>query len=139
MLTLLDINRALDRLGAEAFIPRTRRRRLGPTRHAVEWRDIKNERQTTKDAGTTVAISLAALYGAVLVLGVRRSAGAASPEECRRFHEKCADARAAGYRNVGIYNVERLECPSNRDAGGNEPSRAARGDERHERHSGSRR
>jgi hypothetical protein len=138
MLTLLDINRALDRLGAEAFIPRTRRRRLVPPRHAA-GRDVKHGRQTTKDVGTTVVIPLAALCGAVLVLGVGHPAGAAGPEECRRFDEECADARAAGYRDVGICNVERLECPSDRDAGGNEPSREAGGDERHGRHSGLRR
>jgi hypothetical protein len=35
---------------------------------------------------------------------------AASDEECRKFHTECEEARAAGFRDVGICNVERLEC-----------------------------
>jgi len=31
MLTLMDINRALDRLGGAAFVPRTQRRRTAVT------------------------------------------------------------------------------------------------------------
>ena len=40
---------------------------------------------------------------------------AASAEDCRTFHQECTEARAAGYRDVGICNVERLECPAGRD------------------------
>jgi len=34
----------------------------------------------------------------------------ATEAECRTFHRECAEARAAGYGDVGICNVERLEC-----------------------------
>ena len=36
---------------------------------------------------------------------------AASDEDCRKFHAECREAKAAGFRDVGICNVERLECP----------------------------
>jgi len=66
MLTLMDINRALDRLGIEAFIPRTRwklagslrssggRRTRAPTfprwhRPESTWRDPYDVRQRTAD------------------------------------------------------------------------------------------
>ena len=52
------------------------------------------------------------LCAAVLLGGESRPAEAASPEDCRRFHQECTEARAAGYRDVGICNVERLECLS---------------------------
>ena len=54
---------------------------------------------------------------AVLVVGARRPVAAASAEDCREFHRECTEARAAGYHDVGICNVERLECPADRDAG----------------------
>jgi hypothetical protein len=37
-------------------------------------------------------------------------AAAASEAECRAFHQECEEARAAGWDDVGICNVERLEC-----------------------------
>ena len=54
---------------------------------------------------------------AVLLWGERRPAAAASREDCRQFHQECTEARAAGYREVGICNVERLECPVGPDEG----------------------
>lgn len=54
---------------------------------------------------------------AALLLDVRRPARAASAEDCGEFHRECTEARAAGYRDVGICNVERLECPLDRAAG----------------------
>ena len=48
----------------------------------------------------------------VLVMGARSPATAPSTELCAQFDRECSEARAAGYRNVGICNVERLECPT---------------------------
>jgi len=56
-----------------------------------------------------------AACAAVALMGERRPAGAASVEDCRAFHQECMEAKAAGYRDVGICNVERLECPARRD------------------------
>ena len=53
---------------------------------------------------------------AMLLLTNSRRAAAASEEDCRAFHRDCTEARAAGYREVGICNVERLECPTDRAA-----------------------
>src|SRR5207249_10538656 len=39
---------------------------------------------------------------------------AASAQDCRAFHQECMEARAEGYRDVGICNVERLECSADR-------------------------
>ena len=39
----------------------------------------------------------------------------ASAEDCREFDRECMDAKTAGYVDVGICNVERLECPADRD------------------------
>src|ERR1700757_3085911 len=49
---------------------------------------------------------------AVLAAAGRPVASAASDEECRKFHQECADAKALGYEDAGICNVERQECPS---------------------------
>ena len=54
---------------------------------------------------------------AVVLLTARSSPGAASAENCRAFHRECTEAKAAGYRDVGICHVERLVCPGDRDAG----------------------
>jgi len=55
---------------------------------------------------------------ATLLLAVERPpAAAASADLCRKFHQECTEARAAGYRDVGICHVERLECPADPDAG----------------------
>jgi hypothetical protein len=59
---------------------------------------------------------LVAACAAVLLLGAPCPARAASPEDCRKFHDECTDAHAAGYRDVGICNVERLECRADYDA-----------------------
>jgi hypothetical protein len=47
------------------------------------------------------------------------SARAGSPELCDEFHRECTEAREAGYQDVGICHVERLECPA--DADGDSP------------------
>ena len=54
----------------------------------------------------------AATCAAVLAIGEISLAEAANEEDCRKFHQECSDARAQGYRDVGICNVERLECKS---------------------------
>ena len=56
----------------------------------------------------------AATCAAVLAIGEISLAEAANEEDCRKFHQECSDASAQGYRDVGICNVERLECTSNR-------------------------
>ena len=43
-------------------------------------------------------------------------ATAASDQDCRKFRQECEEAKAAGYRDVGICNVERLECVGNTPA-----------------------
>jgi hypothetical protein len=58
----------------------------------------------TRNAGRVVVVC-----AVVLLLGTL-PVRAASPEDCREFHDECTEARAAGYRDVGICNVERLEC-----------------------------
>ena len=65
---------------------------------------------------------------AVLLMGERRPA-AASAEDCRKFHQECTEARAAGYSDVGICHVERLECPADRDADVPKRSHEARDDD----------
>ena len=47
---------------------------------------------------------------AVLALGETSLAEGANDEDCWKFHQECSDARAQGYPDVGICNVERLEC-----------------------------
>src|ERR687888_2796116 len=69
---------------------------------------------------------------AVLLMGESRPAAAASAEECRAFHQECTEARAAGYRDVGICNVERLECPADRDVSVPRRSREGRDDDGHD-------
>jgi len=51
----------------------------------------------------------------VLLIGASRPAGAASADDCRAFHQECTEAKAAGYHDPGICNVERLECRADRD------------------------
>jgi hypothetical protein len=59
--------------------------------------------------------------GAVLAVGETSLAAGMSEEDCRQFHQECSEARALGYSDAGICNVERLECttgPTDRpDAG----------------------
>ena len=47
---------------------------------------------------------------AVLAAGETSLAEGANAEDCRKFHQECSDARALGYRDAGICNIERLEC-----------------------------
>src|SRR6266404_182527 len=47
---------------------------------------------------------------AVLAAGETSLAEGANAEDCRKFHQECSEARALGYRDAGICNVERLEC-----------------------------
>ena len=35
---------------------------------------------------------------------------------CPQFHAECVEAKEQGYRDVGICNVERLECRADDDA-----------------------
>ena len=72
------------------------------------------------------------LRAAVLLVGESRPAEAASPEDCRRFHQECTEARAAGYRDVGICNVERLECLPDRDGYTRKRSHVAGSDDEHD-------
>ena len=69
---------------------------------------------------------LLAAGATLLLLTNSRPAAAASEEDCRAFHRDCTEARAAGYREVGICNVERLECPTDRDAEAPRRARDAR-------------
>jgi len=69
---------------------------------------------------------------ALFLMGESRSAAAASAQDCRAFHQECTEARAAGYREVGICNVERLECPADRDASVPKRSREGRDDDGHD-------
>jgi len=69
---------------------------------------------------------------AVFLMGKSHPAAAASAEDCRAFHQECTEARAAGYRDVGICNVERLECPAGPDAGVPKRSHEARDDDGHD-------
>jgi len=66
---------------------------------------------------------------AVLLMSERRPPAAASAEDCREFHQECTEARAAGYSDVGICHVERLECSADRDADVPKRSHEARGDD----------
>jgi hypothetical protein len=65
---------------------------------------------------------------AVFLMG-ERLAAAASAQDCHAFHQECTEARAAGYRDVGICKVERLECPTDRDAIVPKRSREGRDDD----------
>jgi len=69
---------------------------------------------------------------AVFVMSARAPATAASPELCRQFHRECTEARAAGYRDVGICHIERLECPTDEDARVPNASHETRGEDRHD-------
>ena len=63
-------------------------------------------------AGQLTLMVGAVAYAAVLAAGDTSLAAGANEEECRSFHQECSDARALGYRDAGICNVERLECTS---------------------------
>ena len=58
-----------------------------------------------------VTLMLCAVAGAaVLAAGKTSLAAGVIEEDCRQFHQECSEARAQGYRDAGICNVERLEC-----------------------------
>ena len=65
----------------------------------------------------------------VLLLVVGRAA-TGSDADCRAFHRDCVEARAAGYPNPGICNVERLECPHGPVVRVPRPSYESQGDDR---------
>ena len=75
---------------------------------------MRHAREATGDAGPSRW--LVVIAAAVFVMVARSLATAASPELCRQLDRECTEARAAGYRDVGICHVERLECPTNADA-----------------------
>jgi hypothetical protein len=91
---------------------------------------MKDELETTRDVGTPRWLVAVASCTAVFLVAACCPAGAASPEDCREFHQECTDARAAGYRDVGICNVERLECPTDDDLRVPKPSHEAPNQER---------
>src|SRR5581483_2012554 len=66
------------------------------------------------------------LCAGLLLVAAPHPASTASSEDCRAFHAQCADARAAGYDDVGICNVERLECSLGDEASPRKPPPAAR-------------
>jgi len=105
---------------------------------------MKHVRETRRDVGAPAAIErclvAVAACAAALLMDTRSPASAASPKDCRSFHEECAEARAAGYRDVGICNVERLECPTDHDARVPKPSYGLRDNDQddHERSFGGR-
>jgi hypothetical protein len=72
-------------------------------------------------AGQVTLMLGAVAWAAVLAAGETSLAAGSSEEDCRQFHQQCSEARAQGYRDAGICNVERLECttdPTDRpDAG----------------------
>jgi len=78
---------------------------------------------------SVVAVGVSA---AMLLMGEVRRAEPASPAVCRQFHQECSEARAAGYRDVGICNVERLECPPDPDASARKRSHDSGGKREHE-------
>ena len=72
------------------------------------------------------------VVGACAVIGHSWRAEAASAQDCRAFHQECMEARAEGYRDVGICNVERLECSADHDVRVPEQSRERRDDDRND-------
>ena len=71
---------------------------------------------------------------ALFLMGESRPGAAVSAEEdCRVFHQECTDARAAGYVEAGICNVERLECPADRDVSVSKRPHEGRDDDGYER------
>jgi hypothetical protein len=56
---------------------------------------------------TVLILSRLCVLSALLAPSV---ATAASDEDCRQFRQECEEAKSAGYRDVGICNVERREC-----------------------------
>jgi hypothetical protein len=89
---------------------------------------MTHAREATGDAGTSrwfAAVAAAALF----TICARSPATAASSELCLQFDRECTEARAVGYRDVGICHVERLECPIDDDARVQKPSHEVRDDD----------
>jgi len=98
--------------------------------HATQGElDVRHAREAAGDAGMSRWLVVIA-GAAVFVMSARAPATAASPELCRQFHRECTEARAAGYRDVGICHVERLECPTDEDARVPNASYETRGEDR---------
>jgi hypothetical protein len=69
----------------------------------------------TVDSRAVPPLFVKAIAAAGLLVVACSSARAGSPELCDQFHRECTEARAAGYQDVGICHVERLECPAGAD------------------------
>ena len=67
---------------------------------------------------------------AIFVLAGGGPAAAESTEYCPAFHRESTEARAAGYRDPGICNVERLECAAGPDTDDPKRPREPRDDDR---------
>jgi hypothetical protein len=50
------------------------------------------------------------VWAGSLAASGRSSADEIADRYCPQFHAECVEAKAQGYRDVGICNVERLEC-----------------------------
>lgn len=66
---------------------------------------------------------------ALLLVGEASLAAGMSEEDCQKFHRECTEAKAQGYRDVGICNVERLECGTPTDDAESGVGRTPRGTE----------
>ena len=86
----------------------------------------------TVDSRAVPPLFVKAIAAAGVLLVACSSARAGSPELCDQFHRECTEARAAGYQDVGICHVERLECPADADGDtrGAKSSYEPRNDER---------
>jgi hypothetical protein len=87
---------------------------------------MRHAREVTGDTGTPRRLVVIAA-AVVFVIGARFRATAANSELCRQFDRECTEARAAGYRDVGICHVERLECLTDDDAPRSHRTRRATG------------
>ena len=70
----------------------------------------------TVDSRALPPLVVKAIAAAGLLVVACSPARAGSPELCDQFHRECTEARAAGYEDVGICHVERLECSADGDA-----------------------
>jgi len=76
---------------------------------------MRHAREAIADARASRWLAVIAA-AAAFATGTRCTATGSSAELCRQFHRECTEARAAGYEDVGICHVERLECPDDEDA-----------------------
>jgi len=86
----------------------------------------------TVDSRAVPPLFVTAIAAAGVLVVACSSARAGSPELCGQFHRECTEARAAGYEDVGICHVERLECPADAaaDTRGVKPSHEPRDGQR---------